>query len=400
MIACIAIPYFAAAVERRRDGRLRPMPLILGGQPWEARPLYAFSREVARRGVKAGMSLRLAHLLAPDARFLPAAELAYGAAAAEIVDVAFDFSSRVAPLPLWHAFAAPGQALTVDGRFLPLRCLLDLADLPAAECMPLARQLGRALRRQTHLAPAVGLARTRFAAQVAAGLCRPNHVLPVPPGTEAAFLAPRSVRFLPLERETARRLRLLGIRTLGQLAALPLPALREQLGAAAEPLYWLARGQADAPAPGMPPVERLAYDFEPPPANPHTLLALVHRAAAELAQRLRETEQQARALTLAWETVLGERHERQLTLQQPTAVARQLRHGFGELLAQAAPDAGRMALSVGMVAQAQADRPPWHALAVRYGRVRFLQPVLTTPDHPLPERRFQLHPLPNDAIVA
>ena len=37
MIACLSIPYFAAAVERRGDEELANKPLAIGGQPWEAR---------------------------------------------------------------------------------------------------------------------------------------------------------------------------------------------------------------------------------------------------------------------------------------------------------------------------------------------------------------------------
>ncbi len=75
MIACISVPYFAASVEHR-DGlgagwsKGNPPGLVLGGQPWEPQPVYAFSREAARKGVRAGMSLRLAHVISPDANFM------------------------------------------------------------------------------------------------------------------------------------------------------------------------------------------------------------------------------------------------------------------------------------------------------------------------------------------
>src|SRR5690606_21059127 len=100
--ACLSIPYFAAAVERRHDAALTNKPLAIGGQPWEARPIYAYSREVARMGVRPGMSLRLAHVLSPHSHFMPAAEASYSQASGEIVDVLLDSPCLVEPEELWH----------------------------------------------------------------------------------------------------------------------------------------------------------------------------------------------------------------------------------------------------------------------------------------------------------
>ena len=66
MIACIAVPYFAAAVERRDDDDLLEKPLAIGGQPWEARPVYAISQEVAHQGVRICMSLLLVQDFSPQ----------------------------------------------------------------------------------------------------------------------------------------------------------------------------------------------------------------------------------------------------------------------------------------------------------------------------------------------
>ena len=71
MIACVSIPYFAAAVERRAAADLAAVPLAIGGRPWEARPIFAFSQEVAKLGVRAGMTLRpvsYTHLTLPTNR--------------------------------------------------------------------------------------------------------------------------------------------------------------------------------------------------------------------------------------------------------------------------------------------------------------------------------------------
>ena len=178
MIACLSIPYFAAAVERRADDALLPKPLAIGGQPWEPRPIFAFSHELARQGVEAGMSLRLVQVLSPQAHFMPAARPRYESAAGEVVDLLTTFTHQIEPEALWHPFADAGHRFTRYGRLLPARYCLHL-DLPPKELLPLARQMGRAVRQETQFAPSIGLAANKFVAQIAATVSRPHHLLPV-----------------------------------------------------------------------------------------------------------------------------------------------------------------------------------------------------------------------------
>ncbi len=254
MIACLSIPYFAAAVERRADSGLTERPLAIGGQPWEARPVYAFSQEVAHKGVEIGMSLRLVQVLSPASHFMPAAETRYSKVSGEVIDVLTDFSQLIEPQELWHPLAKSRQPLSAHGRALPARYCLDLEGLPEREALPFVQAMGQSVRQETNMDPAIGLARQKFTAQVAATVCNPSHALAVKAGAEAAFLASRALAFLPLEKEMARRLRLLGIYTLGQLAGLALPALQEQFGPEINPHYQLARGEVGeivhAQAPG------------------------------------------------------------------------------------------------------------------------------------------------------
>ena len=423
MIACICVPYFAAAVERRAAAPLAETPLAIGGQPWEAKPIFAFSQEVARQGVKAGMSLRLAHVLSPEARFLPAARPRYRQAAGEIADVLLDFAPVVEPQEAWAAWepaagAAGAPPPSVDGQTLPARYFLDFDTLPPAESLALAREMGRFLRDETRFAPALGLAAGRFAAGVAATLSRPNHATLVAPGEEADFLARQPIAFLPLEVETARRLRLLGIATLGGLARLPRAALVEQFGPAIAPLHRLARGRPAAlpgatAARGPAAHESAEHVFDPPLSDRLVLAAVVRQLAARLAERLATTQQAAAGLYLAWETEDGRRDQRALTLRRPSAEARHLTETWLALGAALGGDDGDAAIarltlgsrelvpaaarqmSLFDEAGERARRDAWagvRALVERFGGEAadvFLRPAAAETDHPLPERRFQ-----------
>jgi nucleotidyltransferase/DNA polymerase involved in DNA repair len=83
----------------------------------------------------------------------------------------------------------------------------------------------------------------KFTAWVAASRAKPSEAIVVPAGTEQKFLASQPIAVLPLDPNTHRRLRLLGIRTLGALAALPEAAVTAQFGAAGKQLWRLAAGR-------------------------------------------------------------------------------------------------------------------------------------------------------------
>jgi DNA polymerase-4 len=417
MIACVNLPYFAAAVERRSDDTLKQKPLAIGGHSWEARPVYAFSQEVAHRGVSPGMSLRLVNVLSPESHFLPAAKPQYGRVSAEVVDVLTDFSDTVEPQELWHSFADSDLRQTAHGRTLPARYCLDLDSLPLAEASSFVGEMGKQMRDKTQLAPAIGLAQNKFTAQVAAAVARPNHLLPVETDNQADFLANRSIEFLSLGKETFRRLRLLGIRTLGQLAALPITALKEQFGAEIEPAYRLAQGEAVEALQSSPPKqeETRRHWFDDPIEDGQVITAVFRQMAHELAAHLQKTVFQARTLSLTLNCEDGEQTE-SVTLHQPTMEAERLKAVTQELFACFDLTSGVLGMSLAITdllpatarqltffpdtaVSAQLQRT-LENLAAKYGNGRFIQPSLVANYHPLPERRFQLTPVLHDPALA
>ncbi|MBK8905349.1 MAG: hypothetical protein IPM53_29470 [Anaerolineaceae bacterium] len=417
MIACVNLPYFAAAVERRSDDTLKQKPLAIGGHSWEARPVYAFSQEVAHRGVSPGMSLRLVNVLSPESHFLPAARPQYGRVSAEVVDVLTDFSDTIEPQELWHSFADSDLRQTAHGRTLPARYCLDLDSLPLAEASSFVGEMGKQMRAKTQLAPAIGLAQNKFTAQVAAAVARPNHLLPVETGNQADFLANRSIEFLSLGKETFRRLRLLGIRTLGQLAALPITALKEQFGAEIEPAYRLAQGEAVEALQSSPPKqqETRSHWFDDPVEDSQVITVVFRQMAHELAEQLQKTVFQARTVSLMLNCEEGPQQEF-VTLHQPTMEVKRLTAVVQELFTAFEINSGvlGMTLAISDLLPATARQLTFFPdtavsaqlqhtlenLAAKYGHGRFVQPALAEHYHPLPERRFQLTPVIHDPALA
>jgi DNA polymerase-4 len=106
----------------------------------------------------------------------------------------------------------------------------------------------RPIRDEVKLPSSFGVATNKLVAKIATNVGKPRGLIVVPPGQEAAFLAP-----LPMDMlwgagpKTRARLAELGLRTIGDIAAWPAADLERRLGAAGLDLARHARGQDDRP---------------------------------------------------------------------------------------------------------------------------------------------------------
>jgi protein ImuB len=201
--------------------------------------------------------------------------------------------------------------------------LMDLAGLSRAFAS--AEELGRAIAREAEqraLAAQVALAGTRVAALVLAR-ARPGLTV-VAPGQEAAALAPLPLACLDLDEGQALLLRRWGLRTLGELGALPSAGLFERLGAEGPRLLRLARGEDLAPLVPTPSPElfEVTLDLEWPIDGLEPLSFLLARLLAPLCEGLLGRGRKAAALTLELSLVDGTTHARELRPAAPSGEPR------------------------------------------------------------------------------
>ena len=96
---------------------------------------------------------------------------------------------------------------------------------------------------KTGLTASVGVATSKLVAKIASDMRKPDGLVVVPPGTEAAFLAPLPVRRLwGVGPKMEERLIRAGIHTIGQLAACGAEKLARRFGTHGHDLIALARG--------------------------------------------------------------------------------------------------------------------------------------------------------------
>ena len=183
--------------------------------------------------------------------------------------------------------------------------------------------------------PCAGAAERRFAALAAASVARPGQALVVSDEQTHEFLAPLPLDLLPLRREEQQELRELGVRRLGELAALPGGAVAERLGTEGGRAWRLARGgsrrRVHARRPPAEIVERL--EFPEAVANELTL----RRALGVLVERALGRPERAgrfvRKLALSARLVGGGSWRRTLTLREPAAEADRMRVALAPRLA-------------------------------------------------------------------
>jgi len=184
--------------------------------------------------------------------------------------------------------------------------------------------------------PRAGAAGRRFAALAAASVARPGQILIVDGKDERDFLAPLPLSLLPLPQERYAELEGLGVRRLGELAALPGGAVAERLGPEGRRAWKLARGGDRRQVRGRAPAVELAEALTFPEAVANELT--LRRALVALLDRLLARPDRAgrpfRKIAIAARLVSGGSWRRTITLRDATAERPRLRAALGPKLAE------------------------------------------------------------------
>ena len=167
----------------------------------------------------------------------------------------------------------------------------------------------------------VGVADGRFAAGLAARVASPDGLV-IPPGGSAQWLAPQPVRALGAAYEDlSDLLARMGVRTLGDLAALPGPSVLGRFGPEGMAARRLALGLDDRDPEGREPPPDLSFaaELDPPEQRVEAAAFVAKSLADQLHSRLEEAGLATTMVAIEVETEHGEslirhwRHEGALT---------------------------------------------------------------------------------------
>jgi len=224
----IDLDAFFVSVEQALAPGLRGKPVVVGGRPDRRGVVASASYEARVFGIRAGMPLAQAYRLCSQAIFLQGSFPVYRDASERFMAILADFSPCLEPAGLDEAY-------------------LDITGCEAyGTPHQLALHIKERVKNETKLIASVGMAGCKVVAKIASDLGKPDGLVEVAAGQEKEFLAPLPVINLPgVGKRTEQELKAMGIKTIGQLAALPPEAIKNRLGAAGVIIHRYANGIDD-----------------------------------------------------------------------------------------------------------------------------------------------------------
>jgi len=233
---------FFVSVECLRDNRLKNKPLIIGGKS-DRGVVAACSYETRRFGVHSAMPMKLALQLCPDAIVISGDAEAYGRFSGMVTEIIRERA------PLF-------EKSSIDEFYLDLTGMDRFFG-----CYKWSTELRSRIMKETHLPISMGLSINKLVSKVATGECKPNGQKQVTRGLEKDFLAPLSIRKIPMiGKKTADFFYEMGITRVKTLREMPVQMLEATFGKNGRIIWNKAHGIDNTPV--VPYVERKSISTE------------------------------------------------------------------------------------------------------------------------------------------
>jgi DNA polymerase-4 len=219
---------FYCSVEEKIQPLLQGKPFVVGGTP-EGRGVVASASYAARAyGVHSAMPTAQAIRLVPDLIVVRGRHHLYG-----------DYSNKI--MAILREKAPIMEQLSIDEAFLDVTGLSDSGEV-------IARSMQKRITDEFALPTSWGIATNKLVAKIATDIGKPQGIVRVEPGKEAEFLAPLPVRMLwGVGPKTQDKLADVGVKTIGDLAALSSDLLLQRFGEHGLDLASRARGEDERP---------------------------------------------------------------------------------------------------------------------------------------------------------
>lgn len=321
---------FYASVEQLDHPDMRGKPVVVGGSPEHRGVVAAASYEARAFGIRSAMPMSRAMRLCPDAIRVPPRFGRYGELSRQVMDIFRALTPSIEPLSLDEAFLDVTAAVT------------EQADVER-----IARKLKDDVKAATELTLSVGGGENKTVAKIASDFRKPDGLVVVPWGEEAAFLAPLPIRALwGVGPKTEQHLVRAGIRTIGDAAARSEGEMTRLLGSRGPFLRAMAQGHDDRPIESS--WERKSVGAENTFAQDlpdgSELRAHLRDIATEVARRMSGLDVRAHTIALKLRYSDFRTITRQATLSQPVGDPAVIEATALRLLEECMRDGGRVRL--------------------------------------------------------
>lgn len=264
-IVCLWVPDFPLAARMRSEPALSQKPVAVLEKKGAASSIISVSMEARRNGIRPGQSLSQARALLPDLIVKPRDRASEASSQEVLLEVALTLS------PIAENAESGCVYLDIQG-VKKEKALLEEAISEAA-LMGLTVQ--------------AAVAGGRIAARIAAQRSKEISGI-VSEGGDAAYLAPLPLAGLAPPPTLLKRLSRWGVRTAGELAALPAGEIARRLGPEGLTLHRAARGEDEKPLSAWRPPQILSerVDLEWSVSELEPFLTVARPMIKRLSQRL------------------------------------------------------------------------------------------------------------------
>lgn len=203
---------FFVSVERLKNNKLIGKPVLIGGTS-DRGVVASCSYEARKFGIHSAMPMKMARSLCPDAIIMKGNAADYSKHSQVVTEI---LQESVPVL----------EKSSVDEFY---------ADLTGMDkffgCMKMATELRQKIIKESGLPISFGLSENKTVSKVATGQAKPNNQLMIGYGDEKAFLAPLSVKKIPMVGEkTHQKLISLGVRKIKTLQDMPMDLMERAFG--------------------------------------------------------------------------------------------------------------------------------------------------------------------------
>lgn len=273
-IAHMDLDTFYVSVERLLDNRLNGKPILLGGTG-DRGVVASCSYEARTFGVHSGMSMKMARELCPEGIVIRGEAGIYSKYSKTVTEI---LKEEVPVL----------EKSSIDEFYLDLTGMDKFFG-----CYKLASHLRQRIIKETGLPISFGLSVNKTVSKIATGEAKPNNQLNIDFGLEKPFLAPLSIKKIPMiGNKTAFILNRMGIQKIRTVQDMPLELMEKAFGKNGQSIWYKANGIDNSPV--IPYHEKKSIStertFEKDTIDVHKLRCMVMAMVEQLAYELRRGE--------------------------------------------------------------------------------------------------------------
>lgn len=233
---------FFVSCERLMDRKLENKPVLIGGTS-DRGVVASCSYETRQFGVHSGMPMKMARILCPEAIIIRGNSLVYS----KFSDMITEIIKEQAPL---------FEKSSIDEFYI------DVSGMDKFHgTFKWAKELREKIIDETTLPISLGLSINKTVSKVGTGEAKPNNLKTIPDGEEKSFLAPLSVKKIPMVGDqTYHLLRSMGIEKVKTVQQMPMELMERVLGKNGIVLWKKAQGIDNSPV--VPWQERKSISME------------------------------------------------------------------------------------------------------------------------------------------